>query len=248
MKDKSTQVSGIQGLNKDSTFQTPNQVTFALNAIRDSHDGGKPEYQSEPGNELVESLPAGYFLLGSIYGQDNSVYLFSTNETLSEIGKFKEGKYTTLVNADLGFNRLYPITGEYRIRNGCDRVIYWNDGFNPDRWFNEDRPDDFKLFGVFQPNKFNFLPDVLVPTMDLVQVNDTGGQLELGSYYFQVELLDKNESVLYKSDISPQVIIYDESLQSNYDTIDGGLNYPQFDQFVGGVPILLNPYNWYLVI
>lgn len=237
MKDKSTQVSGIQGLNKDSTFQTPNQVTFALNAIRDSHDGGKPEYQSEPGNEQVESLPTGYFLLGSIYGQDNSVYLFSTNETLSEIGKFKEGKYTTLVNADLGFNRLYPITGEYRIRNGCDRVIYWNDGFNPDRWFNEDRPDDFKLFGVFQPNKFNFLPDVLVPTMDLVQVNDTGGQLELGSYYFQVELLDKNESVLYKSDISPQVIIYDESLQSNYDTIDGGLNYPQFDQFVGGVPI-----------
>ena len=105
MKDKTTSVSGIQGLNKDQTFQTPNQVTFALNAIRDSHDGGKPEYQSEPGNELVQSLPSGYILLGSIYGQDNSVYLFSTNETLSEIGKFKEGKYTTLANLDLGFNR-----------------------------------------------------------------------------------------------------------------------------------------------
>ena len=237
MKDKSTQVSGIQGINKDQTFQTPNQVTFALNAIRDSHDGGKPEYQSEPGNELVESLPSGYILLGSIYGQDNNVYLFSTNEVLSEIGKFKEGKYTTLVNANLGFNRRYPITGEYRIRNGCDRVIYWNDGFNPDRWFNEDRPDDFKLFGVFQPNKFNFLPELLVPTLNLVGVNDTGGQLELGSYYFQLELLDKNETVLYKTDISPQVVIYDESLQSNYDTIDGGLNFPQFDQLIGGVPI-----------
>lgn len=237
MKDKSIQASGIQGLNKDSTFQTPNQITFALNAIRDSHDGGKPEYQSEPGNELVESLPSGYFLLGHIYGQDNSVYLFSTNETLSEIGKFKEGKYTTLVNANLGFSRLYPITGEYRIRNGCDRVIYWNDHFNPDRWFNEDKPDDFKTSGVFDSNKFSFLPNIQVPVIDLVEVRDTGGQLELGSYYIQVEVLDINESVIYKSDISPQVIIYDESLQSNYDTIDGGLNFPQFDQLIGGVPI-----------
>jgi len=200
MKDKSIQASGIQGLNKDSTFQTPNQITFALNAIRDSHDGGKPEYQSEPGNELVESLPSGYFLLGHIYGQDNSVYLFSTNETLSEIGKFKEGKYTTLVNANLGFSRLYPITGEYRIRNGCDRVIYFNDHLNPDRWFNEDKPDDFKTSGVFDPNKFSFLPDIQVPVIDLIEVRDTGGQLELGSYYIQVEVLDINESVIYKSE------------------------------------------------
>lgn len=236
MKDKSTQVSGIQGLNKDSTFQTPNQVTFALNAIRDSHDGGKPEYQSEPGNEQVESLPTGYFLLGSIYGQDNSVYLFSTNETLSEIGKFKEGKYTTLVNADLGFNRLYPITGEYRIRNGCDPVIYWWDHFNPDRFFNENKPDEFKTSGVFDPNKFKLKPVVLPPSININQVNNSGGNLQLGSYYFQLEYLDKGDNVIYTSDITPQTVIYDEALNAPYYNIDGGLNTPQYDPAIGGVP------------
>jgi len=237
MKDKSIQASGIQGLNKDSTFQTPNQITFALNAIRDSHDGGKPEYQSEPGNELVESLPSGYFLLGHIYGQDNSVYLFSTNETLSEIGKFKEGKYTTLVNANLGFSRLYPITGEYRIRNGCERIIYFGDHFNPDRWFNEDRPDDFKTTGVFDPNKFRLDPIVLPPNIDLVQVNNSGGSLLLGSYWFQLEYLDNSDNVIYTSDITPQTPIYDESLNTAYYNIDGGLNVPQYDPAIGGVPI-----------
>lgn len=236
MKDKTTSVSGIQGLNKDQTFQTPNQVTFALNAIRDSHDGGKPEYQSEPGNELVQSLPSGYVLLGHAYGQNNTVYLFSTNSTLSEIGKFKEGRYTTLVNANLGFNRQYPITAEFRIKNGCDPVIYWFDHLNPDRFFNENRPEDFQTTGVFDPNKFRMVPTVLPPSIDLNQVNNSGGSLQLGSYYFQLEYLDNADNQVYVSDITPQVVIYDEALNSPYYNIDGGLNTPQYDPAIGGVP------------
>jgi len=237
MKDKSIQASGIQGLNKDSTFQTPNQITFALNAIRDSHDGGKPEYQSEPGNELVESLPSGYIMLGHIFGQNNEVYLFSTNSTLSEIGKFKEGKYTTLANLDLDFNRAYPISGEFRVKNGCERIIYFGDHLNPDRFFNEDQLDDFKTSGVFDPNKFKLNPTILPPSIDINQVNNSGGNLLLGSYYFQLEVLDEADNVIYTSDITPQTPIYDEALNAPYYTIDGGLNIPQYDPAIGGVPI-----------
>ena len=232
-----TPVSGIQGLNKDQTFQTPNQVTFALNAIRDSHDGGKPEYQSEPGNEIVGSLPNGYFLLGWIYGQDNSVYLFSTNESLSEIGKFKQGVYTTLVNADLGFNRNYPITGEFRLKNGCDPIIYWWDHFNPDRFFNENRPDDFQTSSIFDPNKFRLDPIVLPPDIDIVQVNNSGGNTQLGSYWFQLEYLDESDNQIYTSDITPQTVIYDDATNAPYYNIDGGLNTPQYDPAIGGIPI-----------
>lgn len=236
--DKQTPSQLSQGINKGFTFQQPNQVTFALNAIRDAHDGGKPEYQSEPGNEVVESLPVGYSLIGHIYGINNEVYLFGVrNEIDCLIGIFKNGKFTTHVDIQgLGFSIDYPITGEFRIRKGCERVIYWSDGNSGDKWYNFDDPDSFKTATVFDPNKFKFNPIITVPKIDLTRVNDTGGNLALGSYYFQLELLDDNENLIYKTDITPQVVIYDDNQSDAYNKIDGGLNYPQYDTAIGGLP------------
>jgi len=239
MLDKQTPSTLIQGINKDLTFQNPNQVTFALNTIRNSHDGGKYEYQSEPGNELVESLPTGYQLMGSIYGINNEVYLIAVSPPVGTlIGIFKEGKFTKVVDlVDLGNSIDHPITGEFRIRNGCERVIYWCDGYSTDKWFNFDNVELFKDGSNWDANKFNFNPSRTIPKIDLYSVNDYGGQLALGSYYFQIEALDKNQNVLYKTDITPQTVIYDESQNDNFFNIDGGLNYPQYDTAVGGLPI-----------
>ena len=224
------------GLDKDRTFKDTKSVTFALNAIKDSHDGGSPEYQSEPGNLQVDFLPSGYTLIGHIYGQDNEIYLFSTDGLSSEIGVFKQDFYQTLVNADLNFSLDYPITGEYRVRFGCDRVIYWNDYLNRDRWFNRDKPEQFMTGGMFDPDKFDFNPAVTIPNIDLIEVIESGGNLQVGSYYFQLEYLDSGRNVVYKSDITPQTVIYDESQNAAYPTIDGAVNYPQFDASAGGVP------------
>ena len=237
--DKSTP-SQLQGLVKDLTFKSPNQVTFALNAIKDSHDGGKPEYQSEPGNELVEGPPNTLTIIGTIYGQNDEVYIFSTNNGTDEIGLFKEGVYITLVNTTcLDFNTAYPITGEYRIRNGCERILYWCDGINSDRWFNVDRPELFWIDGItdnWNCNAFKFNPVVPVPKVEFVSVNDSGGfNVPVGSYHFQFEVLDKNENLIYKTDISPQTPIYDESQSDSFNQIDGALNYPQYDIAVGGI-------------
>lgn len=239
MLDKQTPSNLIQGINKELNFQQPNQVTFALNTIKNTHDGGKFEYQSEPGNELVESLPEGYTLIGNIYGINNEVYLFGAQPSgTSLIGIFKEGKFTTIVSlVNLGFNAEYPITGEFRIRNGCERVIYWCDGYNSDKWFNFDDTDAFKDGINWDPNKFNFVPQIIPPKIDLVSVNDYGGQLELGSYYFQLEVLDSNQNLIYKTDLTPQTVIYNESQTDMYYNIDGGLNYPQYDTIIGGLPI-----------
>lgn len=237
MLDKQFPVVHSNGLNKDRLFQDGNDITFALNGIRDNHEGGRIEYQSEPGNEVSASLPAGYIIAGSIYGQNEEVYIFSTNGTLSEIGLFKQDGYTTLANLDLGFSLEYPITGEYRVRNGCERTIYWCDGFNSDYWFNIDKPNDFKTAGLFDPNKFKHVPVILPIDIDLVSVNDSGGILPLGSYYFQPEIMDSNGNVIYSGEISPQTIIYDDNQNSNYYNIDGGLNIEQYDPAIGGIPI-----------
>lgn len=229
-------VNEFNTLEKDRTYQDKQSVTFALNTIKDSHDGGQPEYQSEPGNILSQTIPTGHTIVGTIYGQSNEIYVFSTDGTDSSIGMFREDTYQELVSAPLNFNTNYPITGEYRIRNNCNRTIYWCDYLNNDRWFDIDNPDSFKTSGTFDPNKFNFSPDIKVPFINLVSVNDSGGNLNVGSYYFQVELLDASENVIYKSDISPQTPIYDESSQTVYHQIDGAVNYPQYDQLAGGVP------------
>lgn len=227
-----------EGINKGFNFQKAEQVTFALNTIKDAHDGGKAQYQSEPGNELVESLPVGYSLIGHIYGINNEVYLFGVrNEIDCLIGIFREGKFTTVVDIQgLGFSIDYPISGEFRIRKGCERVIYWDDGNSDDKWFNFDDIESFKTAGFYDPNKFKFNPQITVPKIDLLQVNDTGGNLPLGSYYFQLELLDNNENVIHKTDITPQVIVYDDSQSEAFNKIDGGLNYPQYDIAIGGLP------------
>lgn len=103
MQDKQYPTVHAKGINKDRLFQEANDVTFALNAIRDNHEGGRVEYQSEPGNELAASLPNGYILIGTIYGQDNEVFLFSKNGNgQDEIGRFKQGYYETLANLQLG--------------------------------------------------------------------------------------------------------------------------------------------------
>lgn len=232
--------SQLQGINKDLTFKFPNQVTFALNAIKDSHDGGKPEYQSEPGNTLVQGPPDNLTIIGTIYGQNDEIFIFSSNNGEDEIGLFKEGIYLTLVNTNcLEFSTDHPITGEYRIRNGCERILYWSDGINPDRWFNVDRRDLFWNNGVaddWNCNAFRFNPVVSVPNIEFQNVNDFGGSLPAGSYYFQIEVLDKNQNIIYKTDISPQVPIYDESQSSPFNQIDGALNSPQYDVLIGGVP------------
>ena len=238
MLDKQYPVVHSNGLNKDKLFQDSNDVTFVLNGIRDNHEGGRTEYQSEPGNQISASLPDGYFIVGSIYLQNDEIAILSTDEINSEIGIYKHDTYTTLVNIDcLGFNLEHPITGEYRVRNGCERTIYWCDHFNSDYWYNIDDPDSFKTGGVFDCNKFKLNPTILPIKVDLTSVNDFGGILPLGSYYFQPEVLDENENTIYRGDITPQVIIYDESQNDNYSTINGGLNIEQYDPTIGGVPI-----------
>lgn len=224
----------IEGLNKDVFVQ--NGLTFALNTVKSSHEGQIPNYQSEPGNTLVASLPAGYTLISSpVFGQDNEIYLFSTNNIDSEIGVFQEGTYTTLVNNDcLNFNTNYPITAEIKVF-GCDINLYWSDYLNPDRFFTVTKPNDFKTSGIWDCDKFKLNPTLLPVNIDLLSVNESGGSLEVGSYFFQIKVLDKNRNVIWTSDITPQVPIISDVITSNFWSSNGDLNYPQFDQAVGGI-------------
>lgn len=223
-------------LNKESAHigYPSDSPLFALNANVEGFRGNSFRYQTEQGNEMCFNLPEGYIPIGKIYIEDNTLAIFSTDNTHSEIGLVRDCQYETLVNADcLYFSTEYPISGQSRIRKGCDRIIYWRDSYNSDRWLNI---DEYLRCKEFDCNLITFNPQVLEPCIELVSVNNQGGSLDLGTYSFGVEILDKNENLVHRSDLTRKIPIYDEFTTDAYSNIDGGQNIAIYSPEIGGVP------------
>lgn len=216
-----------KGINKDSSLpgKPEDSLEFALNATFSGFEGNKMRYQTEPGNEHCFTIPDGYSIIGNIYMSNNEQVIFSTNNIESEIGIIKNCKYTTVVNNScLNFKTTHPITGEFRIVNGCERKIYFRDSLNSDKHLNIDKWLRDSECQEFECNKHLFNPLVTEPCIDLISINDSGGSLALGQYFFQVEILDENLNLIYRSDLSKPVSIVDELSGDNYYNIDGGVN------------------------
>ena len=126
----------LKGLVKDynETFIGDGLYTHARNAVNNSHDGQVGVIGNEPSNLFCVSLP--YDLIGTIHLYDDQWVVFTTNDINSEIGIFDESacSYTKVVNSQcLNFKRSHLITGTFRYRYDCERIIYWDDALNPSR-------------------------------------------------------------------------------------------------------------------
>jgi hypothetical protein len=130
-----------KGMVKDynETFVGEGLYTHARNAVNNSYEGNVGVIGNEPSNLFCVKLP--YTLIGCIPMQDDQWAIFTTNDVDSEIGIFDESdcKYTTLVKSKcLGFKRTNLITGVFRQKYDCEKVLYWDDGLNPTRTLNID--------------------------------------------------------------------------------------------------------------
>ena len=215
------------GLNLDALVeeQSNQEISFGLNGILENVEGDIYNYQNEPGNVLCQELDS--TIVGSINLERDSFILFTSNEISSYIFKFENKKLTLLVEDEqLNFDSLNPIKGLYEIVKGCETVIYWYDYSNPDRWLNLDKLDSFKDgSGDWDLQKMILQPVVSLPYVSTTSVLPSGGNLDLGLYHFAVGLLDENLNEIKTSLISQNPIqIYDENINSIYDTIDGGTN------------------------
>lgn len=133
--------SFTKGMVKDynESFVGEGLYTHARNAVNNSYEGNVGVIGNEPSNLFCVQLP--YTYIGSIYMVDDKWVIFTTNNTKSEIGIFDESEcsYTTIINSDcLNFKTTNLITGVFRKRFDCDRMIYWDDGLNPTRSLNID--------------------------------------------------------------------------------------------------------------
>jgi hypothetical protein len=138
----STSNSFSKGLMKDfnETFIAEGLYTHARNAVNNSHDGQVGTIGNEPANLQCVNLP--YTLIGAIHLLEDEWAIYTTNDVSSEIGIFDESActYKRVINDDcLNFKRSNPITGSFRKRYDCERLVYWEDGLNPSRTMDLDR-------------------------------------------------------------------------------------------------------------
>lgn len=171
-----------------------NVATFVLNGQLENLTGNQMHYQNEVGTTYLDQVTGKIW--GTVNMERGEICVFSGD---GEIGVLTNDVYTKLYdNSELTFNSY--IRGEYRLLNGCDRIVYWNDGVNPDRVINLD-----KISLIQSVDELRQQSLVQQPIVSNLQLVNSGGILKLGSYSFAVQLLDENLNVVSTSEVSTQI-------------------------------------------
>jgi len=241
-KPTQTNTKLVKGMFQDvhPLNQPPGTYRYALNIQFESDEGDMYSFSNESGNEICFSLANEQYIVGHTFVGNNDVVIFSINEATgkSEIGIVTEGcQYTTLVlSTCLALTRLHAVTGIFRIKNGCDRVIYFTDNFNAFRSINLDNLEQYtNLDGSdnhYSPAYANtndewnctlmkHNPNFFVPEVSLDTVQNGGGSLLRGTYFFTIRYYDTEFNPTNWVYMSQAVPIVGGSF-SNYDGVDGG--------------------------
>lgn len=237
-----------KGLHTDNTplKQPSGTLRHAVNAVMETDAGEINSISSEQGNERVvhpdnlgdSVITPGHTLLTSLYIDENTTVLFTVKDTGSSkqsgIGILdKNNKYTLLVSIDLGFTLNTKIEAVYRLRRGCERVIYFTTP--KPLYFNLDRPEKFKnVSNFFDASKFSlFRRYESIPTFRLVEAIE-GGNLLAGSYNFAIQYLDQDFNPTEWITSTETVSIYHDRLSTSYHERQGSTNVVSNYQDFGG--------------
>jgi hypothetical protein len=197
---------------------------FAQNAIMSSSTG--MSISNEGGTDYMTRIDMHDVIIGKTYTVDNQIILFTVGQGFSSIGKIgKNGNYVKLISSEeLAFDVNYPIQAIYRLRRGCEHVVYFTDGKNPVRFYNITRPEKHLTNGVFDISKTVLQQRWMVPDIpSMTIVNE--GKLRPGSYNFGIQYLDQDlnaTQVLYTTNT---LNIYHDNYDSSYHNIQGSSMY-----------------------
>lgn len=209
---------------------------FALNSVNETELGDFGFIGNEESNKECFNIKANYIPIGKVYLNNNEVLLFlvSSDETISEIALLDNNcNYVTIVNDalssnidKLNFKVSHQIQAKYRLRLGCEQTVYFTDDYNKPRYFNLNSLADFKNpDGTWSGRKFNLFKDYSsTPEFDNIEVLNSGGILEPGSYNIAVQYLDEGLNPSEWITTSEVVHVYNDLTTSDYLDIRGSIN------------------------
>lgn len=226
--------SFIKGLNKDpyELNQEVGSYSFALNAVNENDKGDFSALSNELGNIECLNLPTGCYPIGNILLNNNETILFIKNKsnTINQIILANLNKCsTTIIINNICLNFQNQVQGVFRVLNGCDRVIYFVDGINPDRVVNIDNilrnPTShvyLNEYGSFDCELIKNKRNINVANINDITINNSGGNLEIGMYQFILQYEDSfgNGSDYFAFTLG-EPIVYG-NYGGNYKNIMGG--------------------------
>lgn len=240
----------IKGLATDihPKSQEDGTYRFALNLVLESKEGDLTSVSNEEGNYLCATNFPNKTIIGHVQTDASEVILFlydSAGRPEHEIGSYNPDSctYTTIAKgACLNFSDKHPINAIFKVRNGCDKVVFFTDNYNPYRVVNISDTEEW----VDSTSKFIKSCDLIAysrpsynPTTLTATLRDFGGNVTVGVKHFAIRFLDSDENPTDYKYISPGFPVADESFQLTTDPAttfgyDGGSN---DSSEVGYVPI-----------
>lgn len=232
------------GMNTDlhPKYQKDGSYRFALNSVLETNSGELPYISSEGSNEIcATNFPSTKSIIGHSLTDNEEVVLFLYDpDGEHEIGIYSPANctYTTTAKGEcLNFSSSHPVNALFRIRNGCERVIYFTDNYNEYRvanltdtasWVDENSD-------IISCDRIAFYRNHTFPCIGLftgegdVGIKEGGGALKIGTYYFAIRYLDDEQNPTDWFLITRPVAIADEpfNLTNNASTVsfyDGGSN------------------------
>ena len=135
----STTNSFNKGMVKDmsESFMPEGTWYHARNLVTNSNQGDLGVVGNEPSN--IQCVNFTYTFIGAIPIVDDYWAIFSTDDSMSEVGLFKEQSceyYIISRDAQWNFKRSNVIIGVAKANFDCSYQLYWADGLNPDRTLN----------------------------------------------------------------------------------------------------------------
>lgn len=225
------------GMNTDISplVQEQGSYRYALNTLEMNDEGEQGFISNEESNLDVASFPLGYVPIGKVYIGDGEICVFLVNpdENTSEIGVFntKNNTYVTVVNDTnspvknkLLFNIEYQIQATYRLRRGCEKIVYWTDNLNPPRNFNFGKINYYKQNGQWTSKRFSlFKKSTSIPRLINASVVESQGLLKPGSYTIMMQYLDADQNATQWHELISNIYIYNDSTTSPFKDIHGSI-------------------------
>jgi len=226
------------GLHSDNSLQNQPKSSqrFVLNAINETEQGDEFYRSNEESNEICAALKEDFVPIGKCYKGNNETIIYSVKKdnSVSEIGILSNScQYTVHVNDEnsssndkLGFTVEHQIQATYRLRRGCERTTYFTDDNKKPRYYNFDKPEDFKNDnGTWAGRKFNLFKEYnKIPKFKSVQVIDSGGVIEPGSVNISIRYVDEGLNPSEWIISSPIINIYNDSQTEDFLNIRGSIN------------------------
>lgn len=203
-------------LNSSPSALPKDKARFIYNGVVSDENLDELYVKREKGNRLCVHIPGDWKEYGHCYTTDNRVVVFLGNGTSSHISLIDgDCNYQILVDEEC-LNLTNWVDATYRVRRGCEDIVYFTDFYNPVRSIDISNINQYIKNGSFDCSLLDLLRPFLVPCFARIDVVRSGGSVRYGSYNATVQYLDENLNVTNS--------IYSSSVVTVSDSDKGGFN------------------------